>query len=193
MRKINLAPEIKFLVSLALLVAILAFAFWLSVAASDNQYVQEIITRYGYFGIFAAAVVSGFNLVVPIPAVSFIPALIESGLNFWTTILILSLGMTIADVAAYILGRAGRGGFSHALNQKVMQRLNKLRDKHQYLPLGIIFLFASIVPFPNEIIVVPLGFLRYRMTYLIGAVFLGNIIFNTLYSKGFLELFRILY
>ncbi len=187
----KISPEIKFLLSLALIVAIFAFAFWLSEAASDNTYVQGIISRYGYFGIFVTAVISGFNLVVPIPAVSFIPALVESGLNYWASILILAFGMTVADIVAYVLGRAGRGMLSGAVNQKMIKRLDKLKGRHPLISLGAIFAFASVVPFPNEVIVVPLGFLRYKMTYLMIAIFLGNLVFNLIYSKGLIELFRI--
>lgn len=193
MKITHLRPEIKFLLSLGLIVAIVAFAFWLSAAASDNTYVQEIIARYGYFGIFVASVVSGFNLVVPVPAVTFIPALLEAGLQYWPSILILTLGMTSADLAAYVLGRAGRGVFGEAFNQKMIRRLDVMRERHPIIPLVTVFFFASVIPFPNEILVVPLGFLRYKLTYLIIPVFLGNLVFNALYSKGFLELFRIFY
>jgi membrane protein YqaA with SNARE-associated domain len=187
----KISTEIKFLLSLSVIVAIFAFAFWLSEAAVDNMYVQEIISRYGYFGIFAAAVISGFNLVVPIPAVTFVPALVESGLNYWLCVIILALGMTAADLVAYILGRAGRGAFSEALNQRLIKRLDKLKDKHPTFPLGFIFLFASVVPVPNEILLVPLGFLRYRMVSVMIAIFFGNLVFNAIYSKGLTALFGI--
>ncbi len=186
----KISREIKFLFSLAFIVLIVAFAFWLSEAATDNTYVQDIIARYGYLGVFIGSVVSGFNLVVPIPAVSFVPALLQSGLNYWICIALLALGMTTADVTAYALGRAGRGVFSEAINQKMMRRLDHLRERHPFYPFLIALLFAAIIPFPNEIIAVPLGFLRYRMAYIIMALLIGNLIFNLLYSRGFILLFE---
>jgi membrane protein YqaA with SNARE-associated domain len=185
----KISREIKFLLGLAFIVLITTFAFWLSEAASDNTYVQDIIAHYGYLGIFLGAVVSGFNLVIPIPAVTFVPALVQSGLDYWLSILILTLGMTVADVAAYALGRAGRGVLSEAINQKLMKRLDQLRERHRIYPFLLAFLFASLVPIPNEVLVVPLGFLRYRMFYIILALLAGNLIFNLLFSKGFIFLF----
>jgi membrane protein YqaA with SNARE-associated domain len=185
-------PKIKFLASVGLLLAILAFSFWLSEMAADNSYVQQIIFRYGYIGTFIAAVISGFNLLIPIPAVSFMPALLESGLNYYICVFLLALGMTVADTAAYILGRAGRGIFSENLHNQVAKRLDRLKEKHPIYPLAAVFIFASIMPFPNEVLLVPLGFFRYRIAYLLGAIFLGNILFNLLYSKGFVYVFSIL-
>src|SRR3989344_3600580 len=89
-------------------IVIIVLAFYLGQLAKDNEFVREIIHKYGYIGVFCVAIVSGFNLAIPIPAISFLPLFLESGLNMWIVTLLITIGVTIADMAAFFLGHAGR-------------------------------------------------------------------------------------
>ena len=172
-----------------ILVAIVAAAFYFAGIAKESEAVRQVVAAYGYAGVFVVALISGFNLAVPIPAVTFLPLFLESGLAFWPTIFVIAAGMTLADTAAYILGRVGRHVASEATTEKVLRRLEGIRERYQWAPLAVLLLFASIAPLPNEILVAPLAFLGYRVRQIFPVVFVGNVIFNTLYSQGVISIF----
>src|SRR3989344_5661808 len=128
-------------------IVIIVLAFYLGQLAKDNEFVREIIHKYGYIGVFCIAIVSGFNLAIPIPAISFLPLFLESGLNPWLIVLIIAIGVTIADMVSFFLGKAGR----HMVGEhRIVNRLEKLQKKNPHLPILILFLFAAFAPMPNE-------------------------------------------
>jgi membrane protein YqaA with SNARE-associated domain len=183
----------KQLFSIGIIVGVFALAFWLGKLVSGNVEIQELVSRYGYAGMFLVSAISGFNLAVPIPAISFLPVFLESGLDFAVSILVISSGMTLADLVGFYLGRTGRKVWEESSPKINMARkLERMREKHWLLPFVGVFFFAALVPFPNEILVIPLAFLGYRASYIFPAVLLGNISFNVLYSQGVLNLFKLI-
>jgi len=182
----------KWLIYFAVIVSIFTFAFWLALLAKESSVIRELVSSYGYMGIFVVSVFSGFNFVVPIPAISFLPLFLESGFNLWFTIFIMSLGMTLADVVAYIFGVLGRRFTLSANNAKIIARMNKLRSRHYWAPVVALFFFAAFIPLPNEFLMVPLGFMGYNLRYIFPVIFLGNTIFNIFTAFGVISLFNIL-
>ncbi len=59
------------------LIGLVAFAVWVNVRAADMEVFRETAAAAGYPGLFAASVVSGFNLVAPIPVALFHPFLMS--------------------------------------------------------------------------------------------------------------------
>ena len=66
--------------------------------------------------------------------------------------------------------------------------LNKMRDRYYWSPLVALGLFAAFIPFPNEVLVAPLGFMRYRLRHMFLPMFAGNLVFNILSSIGVMKL-----
>ena len=71
---------LKFFVQGLSLVIVIGVAFYFADLARGNENLQRIIAGYGYIGIFVVSLISGFNLLVPIPAISFLPLFLESQL-----------------------------------------------------------------------------------------------------------------
>ncbi|QQG45782.1 MAG: VTT domain-containing protein [Candidatus Niyogibacteria bacterium] len=172
------------------LILIIIAVFYLAQIARENGMVRELVADYGYFGIFAVAVLSGFNLAVPVPAVAFLPLFIGAGLNFWITIILITVGVTLADSFTYIVGRLGREIIDD--KRKAIVALERVGERHKWAPMILLFLFSSIVPLPNEILVMPLGFLNYKFKRIWPVILTGNFAFNALYSTGVINLFEIL-
>lgn len=175
---------------IAVLVAVLAFAFWLARLAQENTFIQELVVSYGYLGIFLISIASGFNLVLPIPAVSFLPLYLEAGLNFWITIGFITLGMTLADSLAYFIGFIGRDIATRYNNAHIFQKIDQWSKRNKNIPLVVMFVYASLAPFPNEVLLIPLGIMRCRFIYLFPIVLAGNTIFNILTAFGVLSIFN---
>ncbi|OGZ30299.1 MAG: hypothetical protein A2931_02030 [Candidatus Niyogibacteria bacterium RIFCSPLOWO2_01_FULL_45_48] len=181
--------SLKIILKLAVLVAILATAFYFAQVSRENEMVAELVYDYGYYGIFAVAVISGFNLAVPVPAIAFLPLFLESGLNFWSTIILITIGVTLADSFTYVIGRLGREVIDD--KRKMIIALERAGERHWWAPMTLLFLFSAVVPLPNEILVVPLGFLNYRFGRIWPVILAGNFIFNFIYASGVINLFEL--
>lgn len=182
----------KIIFQFAFAAVVIAAAFYFASVVRESEAVRNLVLRYGYIGIFAASVLSGFNLAVPVPIVAFWPLFLEAGLNFWITIFLVTAGMTLADMIAYWFGKTGGIILSDSLEQKILRDIKKAREWYRWLPITVLFLFAAVAPLPNEVLVIPLGFLGYRMAYILPAVFAGNFMFNMLYSAGIVSIFELL-
>lgn len=182
----------KAVLQIIVVAAIVAAALWVGRFAQESDLIKDLVSRYGYGGIFLISVISGFNLAVPIPPVSFLPLFLVSGLNFWLIILIITAGITVADSVAYLLGKTGRLLLLSSTENSFLNRLERLRSHYYWAPLLALFLFVALVPLPNEVIVIPLAFLGYQLTRLLPLLFVGNVIFNTLSALGIINLFKVI-
>jgi membrane protein YqaA with SNARE-associated domain len=177
--------------SLKIFVAILVItlAFWLAHLARESSFIQEMVAAYGYLGILVVSFASGFNLLVPIPAVSFLPLYAEAGLSVPVTVTLITIGVTVADSVAYLIGRLGREVAAEIDHNRVVAFFDRIQIKHKTAPLVVIYLFASLAPLPNEILVIPLGLMRFRFSTLFPLLLAGNATFNTLTALGLLHIF----
>lgn len=181
----------KFIFYIAIATAVILVVFKLSYLADNNESIRNFVSDYGYGGIFLVSLASGFNFLIPVPAISFLPLFIISGLNIWLAILFIVLGTTLADVTAYIIGVIGQRALKSSTNEFIFNSLKKLRLHYYLMPIFALFLFAAFAPFPNEIVLVPLGFLGYRFIHILPVLLAGNSIFNILYAFGVVHLFKI--
>ena len=179
----------KYTVFALFFVAVTTFALWLSIFVSESEVAQELVAKYGYLGIFVMGTVSGFNLAFPVPAVAFVPVFTASGLSAVPAVILMALGMTLGDLAGYFIGRAGHEVLlkNHNSDNGI---LGKFREKLRRAPLLLLFLYIAFVPFPNEILVIPMGFIGYRLKHIFPVILAGNMIFNTLASLAFLGIFQ---
>ena len=181
----------KILIYTGLFIILILGAFYLANLAGKSEFIRDLIHNFGYTGIFLVAIITGFNLVVPIPAFTLLPLFIESGFNFWPSILVVSLGLSVADAIGYFLGKIGREIIMNAWERKILGRLEKIKERYEYAPLAILFLTASFIPMPNELVVIPLAFLGYKLRLILPILFIGHLIFNFLYATGIINIFEI--
>ncbi|MEK7093887.1 MAG: hypothetical protein AAB903_00930, partial [Patescibacteria group bacterium] len=160
--------------------------------AQENETKRNIVASYGNPGIFVIDLISGFNLAVPVPAIAFLPLFLESGLSFWIGILTITLGVTMADMVAYFIGKLSFEITSQTAESRVVKKLEAIRKKYQWGPPIILFVFAAVVPLPNELLVIPMGFLGYRFIHILPPIIAGNLVFNLLYSTGVITIFEFL-
>ena len=170
------------LLKIILFIGVFILAFWLSSRSQEYPFVIELVARFNYLAVFIIAVISGLNLFVPIPAVAFLPLFFEAGLNFWLVILTLTAGMFLADSFAFLLGKTGR----HIV------KMEKLKNENKKLPYFFLFLFATFAPFPNEVLVIPMGLMGYKLKNMALPLAAGSFLFNFLYAYGVLNIFDII-
>ncbi len=191
LHKKNNNVYIKYAIQIFVFIAVLAAAFWLAIVVRETEGVKEVVAQYGYGGVFFVSLLSGFNLVSSVPVIAFVPIFLVAGLKQWLVVLVITAGVTMADVIAYSVGRVGKRLLSDRF-RKTVKRLEKLRERHSVSLLVILFFFAAFVPLPNEVLVVPMAFLGYRLRYMLLPLMFGNLVFNSLGSLGIVSIFELL-
>jgi len=128
----------------------------------------------------------------PVPIVAFTPIFVELGLNTVLVVVAIVIGLTMGDLVTYAFGVLGRR-LSGGKENKVLVRLEAYSKKYKTLPLWILFFWASFIPIPNEVLLLPLGLLGYRLVHILPPLILGNIVLNTLVASGVVGIFSALF
>lgn len=183
----------RYLWKAAALITVLAAVFWLTARALENPELVAFIADYGYLGIFVVAVVSGFSLLVPVPAASFASLLVEAGLSLSLVLIIITVGMTIGDCIGFLIGKAGRSlSGDEVKRHRWVGKLERMASRNRFSPSIILFTYAAFIPLPNELVVTPLSFLGMRFWQFFLPVLLGNALFNSMVAAGFMSIFELL-
>lgn len=178
---------------IAAVVIIVIAAAYFAPQIMQNDTVMSIVDRLGYGGIFIIALISGFNIVVPIPAVVFTPLFLEAGYSFFFVAIVMALGMTSGDLLGYMIGHVTRSVVSEHTTSRRMTRLVHWAERHgRAAPYALLFVYATFAPGPNELLVIPMAFLGYRLKYMFPIVFIGNCFFVALGAFGIIQLVNIL-
>jgi len=175
------------------LLLLFVLAVWVADQAEKSVFVTGLVSQFGYVGLFAVSVVSGFNIVVPVPIVAFLPAFISAGLSFWFVLVVMTLGMTLGDTIGFLLGFIGRKTIGkHEYHSPLVKKILSFSYKHEHAGYAILLLYATLAPAPNEVLVVPMAFLGYKLRFMWPIIFVGNFVFNTLVAFGVLGLAGVL-
>ncbi|MFW0871072.1 MAG: hypothetical protein ACKKL4_01280 [Patescibacteria group bacterium] len=151
-----------------------------------------MIYDIGYLGLFLFSFVNGFNLIIPFVPTSFMPVLLDGGFQFWPSVIVMSIGMSSADIIGFLIGRY-ISRFDKVDTLGVLNFLQSIRERSYYGPLIFTFFFGSLVPLPFELMMVPLGIMRYRIGIIFAISFSANMIFNIITAVGFIQLFAWLF
>jgi len=161
---------------------------WANQVGVENEQLLDAIARFGYPGLFVVSAISGFNVIIPIPAISLFPLLMQAGFHPVPTVLVIGAGMTVGDMVGFLLGRLGR---KMVESGSWLRRLERIREGHRLAPYVLLFFYASFAPLPNELIVIPMALIGCRWYGVLGAALAGNLIFNALAAAGFHGFFEL--
>ena len=163
--------------------------FHLAQFITQDEAARTLVQSYGYFGVVLVSYIAGLNAVVPVPAVSFVPVFTAAGLWMPLIITMLIIGTTLADLTAYYLAALGRQ-FAANKHPRIQEWTDWLAtDGRDIYIAPFVFIYATISPFPNEVILVPLALAGIRLRVLIIPLLLGNIVFQTAFALGFQSVF----
>lgn len=164
----------------ARLLFIFIFIVWTIVLTqvSPEQIVERFGTGNGYLLVFLAAFFGGLSTFVAFPYYLIVFTLGAGGLNPIILGLAAGLGVSLGDSTSYMVGYQGR----HILPSNLQAYFQKFCQwcliHPPWLVSTIVFMYGVIVPFPNDLIVIPLGLARYPFLRLLIPLGLGNVVFN---------------
>lgn len=136
-------------------------------------WMNQTVTTYGYAGAFTISIFGNFTVFFPVPYVLTIYAF-GATLNPIILGLVCGAGSTVGEFSAYLIGRGGR----RVIDERYGERLETAKLLVQRYGMAIIFLFA-VLPLPDDLILIPLGMLRYSLKKAMTAMFVGKTIMCT--------------
>ena len=136
-------------------------------------WMNQTVYSYGYAGAFVISIFGNFTVFFPVPYVLTIYAF-GATLNPILLGLVCGAGSTLGEFSAYLIGRGGR----RVIDERYGERLETAKLLVQRYGMAIIFLFA-VLPLPDDLILIPLGMLRYSLKKAMTAMFVGKTIMCT--------------
>jgi membrane protein YqaA with SNARE-associated domain len=133
----------------------------------------NLVTQYGYAGAFLISIFGNFTIFFPVPFTITIYAF-GATLNPFLLGFVCGIGSTIGEFSAYLIGMGGR----KVIEGRYEERLESAKRLIQRYGATIIFLFA-LLPLPDDVILIPLGVLRYDLKKALGAMFIGKFMMLT--------------
>jgi uncharacterized membrane protein YdjX (TVP38/TMEM64 family) len=130
----------------------------------------DLVASYGYAGAFLISIFGNFTVFFPVPFVLTIYAF-GATLNPLILGLVCGLGSTVGEFSAYLIVSGGRC----VINDRYGERLETAKLLVQEHGMAVIFAFA-VLPLPDDLILIPLGMLRYSLKKAMVAMFLGKTI-----------------
>lgn len=177
--------QLKFSQALTALFVLLIviLAIYSSTLITTDSVFGEIIIQWGYIGVALLGLISGLNAIVPIPAAALTPLFTEAGLLIPGIIAALVIGTMIADYIGFLFGRSTRELIENRY-PKLTLFLQKLVTNHSQFLLPFVALYAAVLPFPNEAILIPLAFTGIPFKKLCAPLLIGNTINQTYLVYG---------
>ena len=181
----------KNIIRFAFIVLLFFLLIFFATQIGTNESMRNALIALGYPGFFLISFVSGFNVVVPLPAASLIPLFVEVGLNFWILVILATIGMALGDTVGYLAGFWGRSASKERDLPVFFQKLERKLSNYRFGTTLFVFLYGTFVPLPNEVIVIPLAYSGVAYHRIIIPLAIGNIFFNTAVGLGVTSLITI--
>ena len=136
-------------------------------------WMNDLVSNYGYLGAFFISTFGNFTVFFPVPFVLTIYAF-GATLNPLMLGLVCGLGSTVGEFSAYLIGMGGR----KVLNDRYGSQLETARKLVAKYGATVIFLFA-LLPLPDDLILIPLGMMKFDIKKAIAAMFAGKFLMCT--------------
>ena len=178
------------IVTLGLLVTVFLLIIFFAKEVAESEALQNLIYQFGYTGVLLVGFIAGLNTFIPVHAATFAPVFVSAGLYIPFIIVTLAIGTMLADSVGFLIGKVSRTVIEETY-PKIHTFFVTLHSERQKLVLPLVFLYAALVPFPNEAILIPLALAGVRFPTLVLPLIIGNIVNHTLWVYGFTNLFEL--
>ncbi|MBI3115299.1 MAG: hypothetical protein HYZ09_02290 [Candidatus Kerfeldbacteria bacterium] len=143
--------------------------------------VQAWSLAYGYFGAFVASLIGNAFIMVPVPYTAILFLLGALGLNPLLIGLWGGLGAAFGELTSYAAGAIGNA-VSHERFRHSLAALQRLLRHHRRAVYGILFLVGA-TPIPDDLVLIPIGFIRFGILRTVLPVALGKVTITTLLAS----------
>ena len=152
---------------------------------SPNEIVEYFGINNSYLIVLILGFLGGTSILFPFPYYLFVLTFGAGGANPILLGICAGFGVILGETTSYFIGYHGRIIFSEKYQKKFNILCKHCNKKINTILLSIVlFLYGAFVPFPNDLLILPLGAARYNYWKLIIPLGLGNIVFNVLLALG---------
>jgi len=142
------------------------------------QLANSLIDQYGYSGIFIISLLASLIVFVPVPY--FVPLIIAAlKLDPTLVALLSSMGATMAKITIFRLSYYG-GKLVNEQTRKRMRPFEILVSRYGWLASFL----AAATPLPDDLIYIPLGFVRYNIYKFGISLFAGKFLLALIMAWG---------
>lgn len=144
------------------------------------EWMYDFVVIYGYIGAFIISIFGNLTIIFPVPY-----ALVIYSLGALPEIdplilgIVSGLGAMIGELSAYVVGFGGR----KLLEEKQRERVEAAKRIIERFGDFAIFLFA-VTPLPDDVILIPLGMMKYSLKRILVACLAGKIVMCTILGYG---------
>ena len=161
----------------ALLIAFFLFWSFLFLASSPDQIIAYVGVENAYLLIFVLALIGGLTTFSGVPYHLVLVTLAVGGLNPLLLGVVTACGVMLGDSTSYFIGYQGALLIPKRMHA-MAERFFSVKERYPRLLPVLFFIYGSSVPFSNDIITIPMGFLRYPFWRVMLPLGLGNLVFN---------------
>jgi membrane protein YqaA with SNARE-associated domain len=133
------------------------------------SWMSTLVANYGYVGAFLISLFGNFTIFFPVPFAITIYAF-GATLNPIILGVVCGIGSTLGEFSAYLVGMGGR----KVLEERYGDRLEMAKRLIQKHGMAVVFIFA-LLPLPDDLLLIPLGMLRYDIRKVMIAAFFGKV------------------
>jgi len=144
---------------------------------SPDTLLQYMGFQSAYVIMFFLAFLGGLSTFSGIPYHVVLIAFASSGLNPFLLGLLATSGVMLGDATSYYLGTQSKDLLTEHM-QSVLHKLKEVENRTPRLMTILFFLYGALVPFSNDIIVIPSGILGYAFWRVMIPLGIGTLIFN---------------
>jgi membrane protein YqaA with SNARE-associated domain len=140
-------------------IGIMTVPFIATIYARLTDTWTSVALHYGYWGAFGAALIGSTSATVFFPYTVIVFFLATQGLNPVYLGVLMGLGAGMGQMVGYAIGRWGSGWF-HRRKPETYDALERILHERPGLVVVLLVVFGS-TPLPDDLIMIPLGMLRY--------------------------------
>ena len=126
--------------------------------------------EYGYIGLFLASFLAA--TILPFGSEVVFAALIATGLDAWTCIIVASVGNWMGGMTNYYLGRLGKTEWIEKYLKVKKEKIEKIQ--HWLRGKGASMAFFSFMPVVGDVIAIALGYMRANIYIVNTSMFAGK-------------------
>jgi membrane protein DedA with SNARE-associated domain len=104
----------------------------------------------------------------------------------------LAIGTTCADLISYVLGHFGKTSVQTKYPE-IHRKIDYFLHNKQKWVLPGIFIYSAFIPFPNELVMLPLGLMGYKLRKVIVPLLIGTAVNTTIFTLGFSSVFNLFF
>lgn len=152
-----------------------------------SQYSPEEITKLlgitdGYMFALFISLIAGFSSVFSTTVFVAVYTLANANFNPIILGICAGFGLAIGDGVFFYLGHKGKKVISGKMKIMVDKVLKFIENRKKSTIQFFLFLYISFVPMSNDIVLIPLGYSKFRYRDIVIITFVGNIIAVTLFA-----------